>query len=111
MGKGLSYIIQLLNPEIIVFSGPLAKAKQYVLSPIQQSLNRYCLEKISAGTLLLISDMGERSALYGTAEMIFQKVFNEINITEGTQFANRTEIQSNKLVISILNNKIKQWHI
>ena len=79
MGKGLSYIIQLLNPEIIVLSGPLSKAKQYVLSPIQQSLNRFCLEKISESTLLLISDMGDRTALLGTSEMIFQKVFTEMN--------------------------------
>ncbi len=81
MGKGLSYIIQLLNPEIIVLSGPLSKAKQYILSPIQQSLNRFCLEKISESTLLVISDMGDQSALLGTSEMIFQKVFTEMNLT------------------------------
>ena len=81
MGKGLSYIIQLLNPEVIVLSGPLSKAKQYILSPIQQSLNRFCLEKISESTLLLISDMGDQSALLGTSEMIFQKVFTEMNLT------------------------------
>lgn len=79
MGKGLSYIIQLLNPEVIVLSGPLSKAKQYVLSPIQQSLNRFCLEKISESTPLLISDMGDQTALLGTSEMIFQKVFNEMS--------------------------------
>ena len=82
MGKGLSYLIQLLNPEVIVLSGPLSKAKQYVLSPIQQSLNRYCLEKISASTLLCTSDLGDQTALLGTSEMIFQKVFNEMNLTE-----------------------------
>lgn len=81
MGKGLSYIIQLLNPEVIVLSGPLSKAKQYVLSPIQQSLNRFCLEKISESTLLLISDLGDQTALLGTSEMIFQKVFAEMNLS------------------------------
>ena len=82
MGKGLSYIIQLLNPEVIVLSGPISKAKQYVLSPIQQSLNRYCLAKISESTHLVISDLGDQSALLGTSEMIFQKVFNEMNLNE-----------------------------
>jgi glucokinase-like ROK family protein len=82
MGRGLSYIIQLLNPEVIVLSGPLSKAKQYVLSPIHQSLNRLCLEKISESTPILISDMGDQSALLGTSEMIFQKVFMEMNFTE-----------------------------
>jgi glucokinase-like ROK family protein len=81
MGKGLSYIIQLLNPEVIVLSGPLSKARQYVLSPIQQSLNRLCLEKISGNTTVIVSDMGDQSALLGTAEMVFQKVFTEMNFT------------------------------
>ncbi len=78
MGKGLSYIIQLLNPEAIVLSGPLSKAKQYILSPIQQSLNRFCLEKISESTKILISDLGDQSAMLGTSKMIFQKIFDEI---------------------------------
>ena len=79
MGKGLSYIIQLLNPEAIVLSGPLSKAKQYILSPIQQSLNRFCHEKISESTKILISDLGDQSAMLGTSKMIFQKIFDEIN--------------------------------
>ncbi|HLN72596.1 MAG TPA: ROK family protein, partial [Prolixibacteraceae bacterium] len=82
MGKGLSYIIQLLNPEVIVLSGPISKANQYVLSPIQQSLNRLCLEKISVNTKVIISDLGDQSALLGTSEMVFQKVFMEMNFSE-----------------------------
>lgn len=79
MGKGLSYIIQLLNPQVIVLSGPISKARQYVLSPVQQSLNRLCLEKISGNTIIIVSDLGDQSALLGTSEMVFQKVFTEMN--------------------------------
>ena len=82
MGRGLSYIIQLLNPEVIVLSGPLSKANQYVLSPIQQSLNRLCLEKISGNTSIIISDHGDLSALLGTSEMALQKIFSEISFEE-----------------------------
>ncbi len=79
LGKGLSYIIQLLNPEVIVLSGPLSQAKQYVLSPIQQALNRLCLEKITQNTSIIISELGDQSALLGTSEMVFQKVFSEMS--------------------------------
>jgi len=79
MGKGLSYIIQLLNPEVIVLSGPISKANQYVLSPIQQSLNRLCLEKISGNTNILISDQGDFSALLGTSEMVLRQIFAGLN--------------------------------
>lgn len=85
MGKGLSYIIQLLNPEVIVLSGPLSKARQYVLSPIQQSLNRFCLEKISGNTKLVISDRGDESALLGTTEMVLEKFFAEMSISSLTR--------------------------
>lgn len=84
MGKGLSYIIQLLNPEVIVLSGPISKGNQYVLSPIQQSLNRLCLDKISSNTTILVSDKGDMSALLGTSEMVLQKVFNELKFDELT---------------------------
>jgi N-acetylglucosamine repressor len=81
MGKGLSYIIQLLNPEVIVLSGPISKANQYVLSPIQQSLNRLCLEKISGNTSIIISDQGDFSALLGTSEMVLQQIFAGLNFS------------------------------
>lgn len=82
MGKGLSFIIQLLNPAVIVLSGPLSKANQYVLYPIQQSLNRLCLEKISGNTTIVVSDMGDQSALLGTSEMVFQKIFTDVTSNE-----------------------------
>ena len=80
MGKGLSYLIQLLNPDAIVLSGPLAAARQFVLFPIQQSLNRLCLEKVSGNTEIIISDLGDQSALLGISEMVYQNVFSEIKI-------------------------------
>jgi predicted NBD/HSP70 family sugar kinase len=80
MGRGLSYLIQLLNPEIIVISGPLSKANQYVLSPIQQSINLACLEKISANTNIVISDLGDESAFKGTAAMVYKKAFDEMKL-------------------------------
>lgn len=85
MGKGLSYLIQLLNPEVIVLSGPLSKARQYVLSPIQQSLNRFCLEKISGNTKLIISDRGDESALLGTSEMVLERFFAEMSVSSLTR--------------------------
>lgn len=81
MGNGLSYIIQLLNPEIIVLSGPLSEARQFVLFPIQQSLNRMCLQKILLNSNVIISDRGNQSALLGISEMVLQRVFSEMKFS------------------------------
>ena len=78
LGKGLSYIIQLMNPEIIVLSGSLAQAKQFVLTPIQQSINKYCLEKISSNSEIVISDLSEKSGLLGVNATMYQKIFSDM---------------------------------
>lgn len=77
LGKGLSVLIQLMNPEIIVLGGPISKANQYVMTPIQQALNKYCLEKIVSNTTILISEIDEQSGLLGSAAMVYQHLFSD----------------------------------
>jgi N-acetylglucosamine repressor len=80
LGKGLSIIIQLMNPEIIVLGGPISKANQFVLIPIQQALNKYCLEKIASNTAIVTSEIDEQSGLLGSAAMVFQHLFSDQTI-------------------------------
>lgn len=77
LGKGLSFTIQLLNPSIIVLGGPISTASQYVLVPIQQSLNKFCLEQIYSNTRIAVSEDWEQSGLLGVTAMMFQKIFSD----------------------------------
>lgn len=77
-GKGLAVLIQLLNPEVIVLGGPVSKAQQYILTPIQQALNQDCLEKISNMVRLEISNIDEQSGLLGLCARLFQKVLGDV---------------------------------
>lgn len=77
LGWGLSILIQLYNPELIVLNGPLAQAQQYILVPIQQTINQYCLENIQNNVRIEISEMGEHSGLKGVAVMVFQRIFRD----------------------------------
>jgi N-acetylglucosamine repressor len=74
----LSITLQLLNPGIIVLGGPVSAANQFVLTSIQQSLNKYCLEQIYANTKIVISDIWEQSGLLGVTAMLYQKIFSDI---------------------------------
>jgi N-acetylglucosamine repressor len=78
LGRGLAILIQLLNPEIIILGGSVAQGKQYFLVPIQQSLNRYCLEKICSNARLEISELTQNSGLFGSSAMVFEKLFNDL---------------------------------
>ncbi|WP_163710622.1 ROK family protein [Mangrovibacterium lignilyticum] len=77
MAWGLSVMIQLFNPELIVLSGPIIKASQYVLIPIQQALHKYCLESILDSVRIEVSEMGENSGLKGVGVMVYQKIFSD----------------------------------
>lgn len=79
LGKGLSFTIQLLNPEIIVLGGVISQANRFVLTPIQQSLNKYCLDKISSKVKIVISENWEQAGLLGVSAMLFQHLFGEIH--------------------------------
>lgn len=77
-GKGLAVLIQLLNPEIIVLGGPISKAQQFILTPIQQALNQDCLEQISSIVRIEISEIDEHSGLLGLCARLFQKVLDDV---------------------------------
>lgn len=76
LGKGLSVTIQLLNPDIIVIGGAMSMADQYILIPIQQSLNKYCLEQILKNTRIVISKDWKQAGLLGVSALMFQKIFS-----------------------------------
>lgn len=82
LGKGLSVTIQLLNPGIIVLGGPVSTANQFVLTPIQQSLNRHCLGQIYSNTKIVISDIWEQSGLLGITAMLYQLIFSDMNLKQ-----------------------------
>lgn len=88
LGKGLSYTIQLLNPEIIVMGGIISGAKRFILTPIQQSLNKYCLEQISANVKIVISVNWEQAGLLGVTATLFQYLFSESNSKLNLIFSN-----------------------
>ncbi|MBC7417557.1 MAG: ROK family protein, partial [Pedobacter sp.] len=67
MGKAISILIQLFNPELIVLSGKIAKAKQYITLPMQQSINTYCMTQIREETVVVSSELGGNARLLGYA--------------------------------------------
>jgi N-acetylglucosamine repressor len=78
MGRGLSLIIQLINPGIIVLGGSVSTAGKYVMAPIQQSLNRYCLESIYPNTQIVHSEIWQHAGLLGLTAKIYEKIFIEL---------------------------------
>lgn len=75
---GLSILIQLYNPEMILIKGPLAAAGPHVTIPLSMALNQYCLNEIAGKVLLDIESQDGDMGLKGVAAMVFKKKFNSL---------------------------------
>ncbi|MBO9151319.1 ROK family transcriptional regulator [Chitinophaga sp. GCM10012297] len=81
LGKGISILIQLFNPELVILSGKIAAAKQYITLPMQQAINTYCMTQIREKAQIVSSELGDESRLLGyAAEGITQ--FFEVMIAQ-----------------------------
>jgi len=74
----LAILIHIMNPQTIVLSGRGAKVGKILLAPIQQALHKYCIPRLSAGTQLLISELGFDAELIGAAVLVMENFDKEI---------------------------------
>lgn len=77
LGKGISTLIQILNPEIVILGGKMSKAKQYLITPIRQALNSHCNPLLTNDLKIEVSDFDEEAALVGSAINVVDKLFSK----------------------------------
>ena len=73
LGKAISGLINLFNPELIVIGGTLAKAKDYILLPIKSAINKYSLILGSKDTKVKISKLGDKCGIIGACMLVRSK--------------------------------------
>ncbi len=73
---GLSILIQLYNPELILIKGPLTAAGQHITIPLSLALNQYCLNEIVGRVAIDVADSDDDMGLKGVAALVFKKQFN-----------------------------------
>ncbi len=74
LGKGLAYLIQILNPELIVLSGVVMLASDYLMTAIRQSLYTYCLPQLREDTEIRISSLGDDAGVMGAAAVAVENL-------------------------------------
>lgn len=74
LGKGIVFLIQIFNPELIVLGGRVAEASQFISAPIQQAINTFCNRDISNDTEILFSELGQKAGTIGAAAYALEKM-------------------------------------
>jgi N-acetylglucosamine repressor len=77
LGKGIAILIQLYNPELIILQGKIAEAKQYITTPIQQSINTYCMTQLRERTSIALSELGPNASILGSVSAVLENLFRK----------------------------------
>lgn len=74
LGKGITFLVQVFNPEVIIVGGKLAEAGQFLKAPINQALFTYANPDISNDTEVIFSVMGVKAGTIGAAAFAIDKL-------------------------------------
>jgi len=75
LGKGISSLMQILNPEMIILGGPLANAGSYLITSIEQAMQQYAFAIIREKMELTVSDLGDNASLLGNVINVMENLF------------------------------------
>ncbi len=75
LGKGFSYIINLLNPALIVIGGAYAEGGHLVLNAIRQTARKHAVSNLYTATRWEVSALQVNPAAAGAASLLFDKYF------------------------------------
>jgi glucokinase len=88
LGVGLSTIVQVLNPELIVIGGGLTHMGAMLMDPCLQSLRENVHPVLADSTRVLMSDLGEDAGVVGAAALVLSDL-RSTEATSGTSVAGK----------------------
>ncbi|WP_297085710.1 ROK family protein [uncultured Draconibacterium sp.] len=74
LGRGMAYLIQIFNPELIIIGGQVAVASQFILAPIQQAIHTFSNRDISNETEIQFSELGTKAGTIGAAAYALERI-------------------------------------
>ena len=76
LARGISNIMLIVNPELILIGGGISEQKDKFLDPIIAKIRAYVPENIFSSTEIKATELGNKSGLYG-AYALYKKRINE----------------------------------
>lgn len=77
LGKGMAYLIQIFNPELIILGGRMSEANQFILPPIQQSIQIFCNPELGNDIEIRVSELGSQAGIQGVVALLLEHVLDK----------------------------------
>lgn len=82
LGKGVSILLHLFNPEMIIIGGTFSQGGNYILDSINRALNEHVMPKIRIQTKLVTSDLGKMAIVKGGVALFTRWLFKNLHDEE-----------------------------
>ncbi len=79
LGLALSFVVNLLAPEMIIFGGPLAEAWHWVLGPLQEELARRSQPTSVSLVKIVLSTLKEDAPAIGAASLVLRELTTPVH--------------------------------
>ncbi len=76
MGRYLSILLNIFNPELLVIGGDFAQLEDYALLPIKVALKKYSLGLVNRDVVLKRSTLGRRAGVIGACCIVKEKMLS-----------------------------------
>ncbi len=76
IGRGIAFLANVFNPELIVIGGPLSQAGDYLKLPMRSTVNKLTLSLVNNDTRIQISKLGETAGVIGGALLARDRLLN-----------------------------------
>lgn len=74
LGKGIAYLVQILNPDKVVLVGRVARGGDLLVNAVKQALYSHCLPKLREDVRVEMSKLDSEAGLLGAATMMIEAV-------------------------------------
>jgi len=78
LGRYLSMLINIFNPELMVIGGTLAAVSSYIQLPMQTAIKRHSLNLVNQDVKFKTSKLGANAGVVGACHIVRGKFFDLI---------------------------------
>lgn len=75
IGIGLTNLIHVINPALIVLAGGVSNSKEFILSPIRRAIEARGLTPDARKTSVVVSELGGEATLLGAVSLLLVELF------------------------------------
>lgn len=69
LGRGLAMAANLLNPDVIVIGGGMARAGEILFAPVRKSFQSYALQRVSQAVRIVPALLGNDAGVVGAGKL------------------------------------------